>query len=401
VLTGKRITLIISGSIAAYKSLELIRLLVKEGASVEGVLTEGAAAFLAPLSVEALTGKRAHTKLWDERSYQMNHIDLSRRADLIVIAPATATMIGKLANGIGDDLASSVLLARNKPVLAAPSMNTEMWENPAFARNLARARADGLIVVPPLSDTLACGEVGIGKMAEPASILSAVQAHFSQSQPLAGKSAVVTTGGTIERIDSVRYLSNFSSGRQGNAIATALAEAGAAVTLVAASTRAALPAHPGVQVVDVESALDMHAAVHAALPCDLFVGCAAVCDFRVANPRAGKIKKEKGLNLQFEENPDIAKSIGTLPASERPALVIGFAAETEALKEHAQKKLFAKGCDLVVANDVSSGAVFGQEQNTVSFISKDSVVDYEAMPKSEVAREICQWVEQAIGTPRT
>ncbi len=395
-LTGKRITLIITGSIAAYKSLELIRLLTKAGARVESILTKSGTAFITPLSVEALTGNRAHTDMWDDHSFDMNHIELSRRADLIVIAPATANIIAKLANGIGDDLASTILLAKNKPILLAPGMNTEMWKNPAFKRNLAQIKADGATVVPPITDVLACGETGIGKMAEPATIFSAIQAHFQASETLAGKSAIVTSGGTIERIDSVRYISNFSSGKQGNAIALSLASSGAKVSLIVGNTKEPAPQHPNIEVVPVESAEEMKAAVEAKLPADIFVACAAVCDFRVSNKSDKKIKKEGGLDLQFEENPDIAKSVGTLPAAQRPKLVIGFAAETDNLIDHAQKKLTSKSCDLIVANDVSQGAVFGQDQNTVHFVTKDSVQTLDTLPKTKVADEIVSWIANQI-----
>lgn len=396
-LSGKRITLIITGSIAAYKALELIRLLTKAGASVEGLLTEGGAAFITPLSVETLTGKPVHTALWDKRSYEMNHIELSRRAELIVIAPATAGIIAKMANGIGDDLASSILLARNKPVLLAPSMNTEMWENPAFRRNLSQIQADGATIVAPQTDTLACGETGIGKMAEPVAVLRAISDHFARAASLAGKSAIVSTGGTIERIDSVRYLSNFSSGKQGNAIALSLAQSGAKVQLISGNTKDPAPLHPNIVNISVESALEMKDAVHAALPADVFVSCAAVCDFRVSNRSDKKIKKESGLDLEFEENPDIAKSIGTLPSKERPKLVIGFAAETNDLLAYAQKKLTEKHCDLIVANDVSGDSVFGKDNNTVHFVTKDSVRSLDTLPKSQVAQSLTDWIVEKLG----
>ncbi|MBK1880502.1 bifunctional phosphopantothenoylcysteine decarboxylase/phosphopantothenate--cysteine ligase CoaBC [Pelagicoccus mobilis] len=395
-LSGKRITLIVTGSIAAYKALELIRLLTKAGAEVEGILTKSATAFITPLSVEALTGKRAHTEMWDDHSYDMNHIELSRRADLIVIAPATANTIAKLANGIGDDLASTILLAKNKPILLAPGMNTEMWENSAFKRNLAQIQADGATIVPPQTDVLACGEHGIGKMAEPTTIFEAIEDHFRSSEELSSKKAIVTAGGTIERIDSVRYLSNFSSGKQGNAIALSLAKSGAQVTLVAGNTKDAPPQHPNISLVSVESAVEMKEAVHSALPADIFVGCAAVCDFRVSNQSDKKLKKEGGLDLQFEENPDIAQSIGKLAGNDRPKLVIGFAAETDNLIEYAQKKLESKGCDLIVANDVSNGAVFGQTSNSAHFVTKDSVQSLDTLPKSEVANKIVDWIAERI-----
>lgn len=393
-LSGKRITLIITGSIAAYKALPLIRLLTKAGAKVEAILTKSGSAFVTPLSVEALTGNRTHTEMWDNHSYDMNHIELSRRADLIVIAPATANTIAKLANGIGDDLASTILLAKNKPILLAPGMNTEMWENPAFKRNLAQIKSDGATVVPPVTDVLACGETGIGKMAEPATIFAAIENHFKTSQTLGGKSAIVTSGGTIERIDSVRYISNFSSGKQGNAIALSLANSGAKVSLVVGNTKESAPTHPNIEIVPVESAQEMKAAVDSKLPADIFIGCAAVCDFRVSNKSDNKIKKEGGLDLQFEENPDIAKSVGTLSSNDRPKLVIGFAAETDNLIEYAKQKLEAKGCDLIVANDVSQGAVFGNDLNTVHFVTKDSVRTLETLPKSKVADTIIDWVRE-------
>lgn len=395
-LSGKRITLIITGSIAAYKALELIRLLTKAGARVESILTKSGAAFITPLSVEALTGNRAHTDMWDDHSYDMNHIELSRRADLIVIAPATANIISKLANGIADDLASTILLAKNKPVLLAPGMNTEMWENVAFKRNLAQVQADGATIVPPLTDILACGEHGIGKMNEPATIFAAIENHFRASETLTGKSAIVTSGGTIERIDSVRYISNFSSGKQGNAIALSLAHSGAKVSLVVGNTQEPGPKHPNIEIVSVESAAEMKAAVEEKLPADIFIGCAAVCDFHVSNKSDKKIKKDAGLDLQFEENPDIAKSIGTLPQDRRPAIVIGFAAETDDLIPHAQKKLESKACDLVVANDVSEGAVFGQDQNTVHFVTKNSVQTLDTLPKSEVAERVVSWIVERV-----
>lgn len=395
-LSGKRILIVITGSIAAYKSLELIRLLAKAGASVEGVLTRGGAAFITPLAVETLTGKPAHGDMWDGRAYQMNHIELSRRADLIVVAPATADIVAKMAHGIGDDLASTLLLARNKPVLLAPSMNVEMWENPAFRRNLDQARRDGAAVVPPQSDTLACGETGIGKMAEPATILAAIESHFGRAQSLAGRAAIVTSGGTIERIDSVRYLSNFSSGKQGNAIALALAQRGARVALVCGNVKDPPPKHPNIELRNVESAEEMLAAVHAALPAAIFVGCAAVCDFRVANRSDRKLKKEAGLDLQFEQNPDIARSVGTLPQGQRPAVVVGFAAETDDLIESAKRKLAAKGCDLIVANDVGGGAVFGQDDNRAAFVTAREVTHFERMPKSALADEIANWIAKRL-----
>jgi phosphopantothenoylcysteine decarboxylase/phosphopantothenate--cysteine ligase len=395
-LQGKRILLIITGSIAAYKSLDLIRLLTKAGASVEGVLTKGGAQFVTPLSVETLTGKKAHIEMWDESSYEMNHIELSRRADLIIIAPATADFISKMIHGKGDDLASTIILAKNKPIILAPSMNVEMWDNPAFQRNLTAAQTDGAQLVLPQIDTLACGEVGIGKMAEPATIIEAVEAHFALASSLERTSAIVTSGATIERIDSVRFLSNFSSGKQGAAIALALANAGAQVTLVSGKSSEATPLHPRITTLRIESAAEMLDAVHQGLPADIFVGCAAVCDFAIANRAERKIKKSEGLRLEFEESPDIVRSIGMLPSPERPQIVVGFAAETDRLIDYARKKLSDKGCDLIVANDVSEGAVFGKDENQASFVTQDSVDTLETMSKKALGRAIASWVAQAL-----
>lgn len=393
-LEGKRILLIITGSIAAYKSLELIRLLVKAGATIEGVLSKGGSKFITPLSVETLTGQKAHAEMWDADACEMNHIELSRRADLVVVAPASADFIAKMARGKGDDLASTVLLAKNKPTLVAPSMNVEMWENPAFQRNLAQAQADGATLVPPQIDTLACGEVGIGKMAEPQTIFRAIANHFELDSKLAGKTAIVTSGATIERIDGVRYLSNFSSGKQGNAIARALALAGVQVQLIHGKSSDTPPSHPRIDSTPVESAVDMLGAVQSKLPADLFVACAAVCDFRVANRTDRKIKKTEGLDLNFEENPDIAHYVGTLPSDQRPAQVIGFAAETDSLIEHAQTKLRAKGCDLIVANDVSNGAVFGRSSNQAHLVTEASTKSLDPMSKDALATEIVYWIVQ-------
>ena len=391
-LESKRILVIITGSIAAYKSLELIRLLTKAGATVEGVLTRGGAAFITPLSVATLTGTKAHLEMWDDDASKMPHIELSRNADLIVAAPATADFIAKMARGIGDDLASTVLLARNKPVILAPSMNVEMWENPAFRRNLDLVQKDGARVIAPQTDVLACGESGFGKMAEPESIFDAIQEHFERSYSLKGKRAIVTAGGTIERIDSVRYISNFSSGKQGFAISEALADAGAEVELIAGNTTAKIPLHPRINVTTVESAKQMKQVVDDALPSDIFVGCAAVCDFRVSNRADRKIKKDDGLELEFELNPDIIASIGSLPRNQRPQLVIGFAAETNNVLGYAKKKLESKSCDLIVANDVSEGAVFGRDENEVHFVSKDEILKLAKMSKSELSRSITDWI---------
>ena len=395
-MNGKRILLIITGSIAAYKSLELIRLLTKSEASVEGVLTSGGSQFITPLSVATLTGKKAHLEMWDEDASEMNHIELSRRADLIVVAPATADFVAKMAQGFGDDLASSVLLARNKPVIIAPSMNVEMWENPAFQRNLSQVQQDGAHVIEPQTDILACGESGIGKMAEPETILTSIQNHFEQSHLLQGKRAIVTAGGTIERIDSVRYISNFSSGKQGIAIARALAEAGASVELITGNITSALPQHPNIENISIESAEQMQAEVVSQLPADIFISCAAVCDFKAANSSDRKIKKQNGLHLEFEENQDIVRSVGVLPSGERPNLVIGFAAETDDLIDNAKKKRINKNCDMIVANLVADKAVFGKNENKASFVTESDVRNLDTMSKDDLAREIVSWIVERL-----
>ena len=310
-LSGKRILLIITGSIAAYKSLELIRLLTKGGAEVEAALTKGGKEFVTKLSVETLTGRKAHLEMWDEDAYQMNHIELSRNSDLIVAVPATADFIAKMIRGEGDDLATTVMLAKNKPVILAPSMNVEMWENPAFQRNLETARADGATIVPPQVDELACGEVGIGKMAEPETIFESIVEHFQRNGSRARWQTRDRDHRRHHRADRHRqvHLSNFSSGKQGKAIALALAKAGAKVSLVAGGNCSTIESHPNLETIVVESAEEMSQAAIELLPADIFVACAAVCDFKVVNRNGRKIKKSEGLNLEFAKNPDIVASI--------------------------------------------------------------------------------------------
>jgi len=344
------------------------------------------------LSVETLIGRKAHMEMWDEEAYQMNHIELSRNSDLIVAAPATADFIAKMVRGEGNDLTTTIMLAKNKPVILAPSMNVEMWENPAFQRNLETVRADGATIVPPQLDELACGEVGIGKMAEPETIFESIVEHFETAHALDGKRAIVTTGGTIERLDTVRYISNFSSGKQGKAIALALAKAGAKVSLVAGGNCSRTESHPNLETIFVESAEEMSQAVIELLPADIFVACAAVCDFKVVNRNDRKIKKSEGLNLEFAENPDIVASIGNLPSDERPTVVVGFAAETENLIDNAKSKRIAKGCDLVVANEVDGGAIFGQDTNQASFVSASGVEALDRMSKTQLGRRISDWI---------
>ena len=397
-LTGKRILLIIGGGIAAYKALELIRLLRKEGAAVTPVLTKAGAQFVTPLSVSALAGEKVYTDLFDlTDEAEMGHIQLSRVADLLVVAPATADLMAKMAQGRADDLASTLLLATDTPVLVAPAMNVRMWDHPATRRNVATLRADGVRFVGPDEGEMACGEYGPGRLAEPAAILGAISAALAAG-PLAGKHVVVTSGPTHEPIDPVRYIANRSSGAQGTAIAAALRDLGARVTFITGP--AAVPAPEGVQVVRVETARQMLEAVEAALPAEAAVMAAAVADWRVANESASKIKKVAGASvpvLEFAENPDILKSVAQ-SLDRRPRLVVGFAAETDDVLAHAQAKRARKGCDWIVANDVSPGTgIMGGAENAVTLITAAGVEDWPRLPKDEVARRLAQRIAEALG----
>ena len=372
VLNDRRVLLIIGGGIAAYKCLELIRRGRERGLAFRCVLTAAATQFVTPLSVASLAGEKVYEDLFsltDEA--EMGHIRLSREADLVVVAPATADLMAKMAAGLADDLASTLLLASDKPVLVAPAMNPQMWAHPATRRNLARLSEDGVRLVGPNPGDMACGEVGSGRMAEPHEILAAIEGLLAPAErPLAGLRAVVTSGPTREPLDPVRYLSNHSSGRQGHAIAHALAEAGASVTLVSGPVQE--PDPHGVSVVRVETAREMLAAVAGALPADIAVCAAAVADWRPARlPSAKKIKKRAGEPppaIELVENPDILRTLST--QAPRPGLVIGFAAETGDLEAKGRAKLAHKGCDWILANDVSPGTgVFGGDTNQVLLLT--------------------------------
>ncbi|WBX84809.1 bifunctional phosphopantothenoylcysteine decarboxylase/phosphopantothenate--cysteine ligase CoaBC [Sphingosinicella microcystinivorans] len=405
---GKRILLIISGGIAAYKALELVRLLRKDGIAVRAVLTDAAQQFVTPLSLGTLTEDNVYTDLFDLKDErEIGHIQLSRQADLVVVAPATANILAKMAGGIADDLATTLLLATDKPVLAAPAMNVRMWLHPATQRNIVQLRADGVTIMEPDEGDMACGEYGPGRLPEPEAILVSIRAMLAapldEAQgasarygltppPLAGKRVLVTAGPTHEPIDPVRYIANRSSGRQGFAIAGALAALGADVTLVAGPVALATP--PGVRRVDVETAREMAAAVEAALPTDAAVMVAAVADWR-AEATNQKIKKDKGglEALPLVENPDILAGLSKSP--KRPALVIGFAAETEKVVEHARAKLARKGCDWIVANDVS-GDVMGGARNRIHIVSARGVEDWPDMEKDAVARRLAQRIADEL-----
>ena len=373
-LSGKTVLLIISGGIAAYKTLDLIRRMRERGAVVRCVMTVAATEFVTPTTVGALTAQPVFTNLWDREAEQdIGHIRLARENDLIIVAPATADLMAKMANGLADDMASTVLLAATAPILVAPAMNPAMWNNPATQRNLDTLEQDGVnFIGPNVGEMAESGESGLGRMSEPMEILGAVEGLLDDApKPLAGKRVLVTSGPTREDIDPVRYISNHSSGKQGHAIATELARAGADVILV--SGPVSLPDPANVTVVNVISALEMKAAVDRSLPADIAIFAAAVADWRVDNQADEKIKKDGSgtfAPLNMVENPDILKSVGTLE-SDRPALVIGFAAETENLVEHARAKLIKKQADWIVANDVSAeNNVFGGDQNSVVLVSK-------------------------------
>jgi len=397
-LSGKKILLIIGGGIAAYKAAELIRLLRGQGAAVTPVLTAAAAEFVTPLTISSLAGAPVHRDLFDlTQEAEIGHIQLSRAADLVVVAPATADLMAKMAAGLAGDLASTLLLATDKRVLLAPAMNVRMWHHPATQRNLAQLMADGVLCVGPNAGDMACGEHGLGRMAEPAEILSAIDAALADG-PLAGRHVLVTSGPTHEPIDPVRYIANRSSGAQGTALAAALRDLGARVTFVTGP--ASVPPPAGVTVVRVETAREMLAAVQAALPAEAAVFAAAVADWRVANAAGQKMKKDgKGSlpALEFAENPDILATVSQMGAG-RPALVVGFAAETHEVERHATEKRARKGCDWIVANDVSPGTgIMGGSENAVTIIDATGAEHWERMGKDAVARRLAARIAAALG----
>lgn len=398
-LHDRRILLIIAGGIAAYKSLELIRRLRERGAAVRCVMTEAARQFVTPLSVASLSEDKVYGELWsltDES--EMGHIRLSREADLLVVAPATADLIARMAAGLADDLAATTLLASDKPVLIAPAMNAMMWAHPATQANLAVLKARGVLQVGPGAGELACGEIGYGRMAEPAEILAAITRMLTPDQRLAGRRALVTSGPTREPIDPVRYLSNHSSGKQGHAIAAALAALGADTILISGPTQEPTPS--GVRLVAVETARQMLAASEAALPVDVAVMAAAVSDWRVESEAGQKLKKDgKGPPLlHLVENPDILATIASRH-NDRPSLVVGFAAETENVVANAVEKRRRKGCDWILANDVSPGTgTFGGDRNTIHLVDADGVEDWPVMTKTEVAARLAERIAARIGS---
>ena len=399
-LAGKNILLIISGGIAAYKSLDLIRRIRERGALVTPVMTKAAAEFVTPLSVSALAGEKVYQDLFDlTTESDMGHIQLSRSADLIVVAPASADLMAKMTNGIANELASTLLLATDTPVLIAPAMNVRMWNHPATQRNLAQLNADGIMTVGPNPGDMACGEYGPGRMSEPLEIVDAIAAHFSP-RPLAGHKVLVTSGPTHEPIDPVRYIANRSSGAQGTAIAAALRDLGADVRFVTGP--ADVPPPNGVHVIHVESAQDMFDAVKANLDVTCAIFAAAVADWRVQNASGSKIKKQNGAlpDLSLSENPDILAHVAQLASNVRPPLVIGFAAETDDVIENATAKRARKGCDWIVANDVSpETGIMGGNENQIILVT-DTVTDqWPRISKDAVATKLAERItDKILGT---
>ncbi|MEJ2516704.1 MAG: bifunctional phosphopantothenoylcysteine decarboxylase/phosphopantothenate--cysteine ligase CoaBC [Methyloceanibacter sp.] len=401
-LNGKRILLIVGGGIAAYKSLELVRRLRERGATVRVVLTQGGAQFVTPLSFSVLSGEEAFTDLFDLKDEaEIGHIQLSREADLVVVAPATADLLAKMANGLANDLASTVLMATDKSVLVAPAMNVRMWQHPATLRNVETLRADGVRFVGPEEGDMACGEFGPGRMAEPEDIAGAIARLLPSAEgvSLVGRHVLITSGPTYEPIDPVRYIANRSSGKQGHALARAAKDMGARVTLISGPTH--LPDIPGVMTVKVETAADMLDAALGALPADIAICAAAVADWRAATQAMEKLKKVEGqtaLNLALARNPDILATLAA-PGARRPALVIGFAAETETIITHAQEKLSRKGADWIVANDVSPDTgIMGGDRTEVHLVSAAGVEDWPAMGKDEMAVKLLARAAEALHT---
>jgi phosphopantothenoylcysteine decarboxylase/phosphopantothenate--cysteine ligase len=399
-LDGKRVLLIIGGGIAAYKSLELIRRLRERGAGVGAILTEAGSHFVTPLSVSSLTGEPIHRELFDlTAESEMGHIALSRSADCVVVAPATADLIAKLAAGLAPDLASTALLATDKPVLIVPAMNVRMWEHAATRRNLITLRRDGIVIIGPNEGEMACGEFGPGRMAEPGEILAAIERQLTPDTRLAGLKALVTAGPTQEPIDPVRYIANRSSGKQGYAIAAALAEAGAQTVLISGPVEIATP--PGVKLVKVQTAREMWSACQSELPADIAVCAAAVADWRPETIANAKLKKRNTAPaLPLVENPDILAGLSS-HASMRPKLVIGFAAETDDLIANAAAKRVAKGSDWIVANDVgakeSGESVMGGDSNRVHLLTANGTEAWPQMSKTEVSRRLADRIASAIG----
>lgn len=408
---SKKILLIITGSVAAYKSMDLLRLLVKKNFDVTCVLTKAAQQFITPLLASSLSGNKTYNELFSsDDELGIDHIKLSRQSDLIVVAPATADFIAKIANGYADDLASNVILAANKKIILAPAMNEKMWENKATQKNLTKALEEGVLMVDPESDILACGELGVGKMADPQKIAQKVEDFFANQNLLKGKKILITGGSTFEPIDPVRFIGNHSSGKQAIEIAKILHEMGADVTMVAGNIRESISL-PKEKVILVKTAEEMFEVVkknichadlgEASANFDVFIGCAAVSDFKVKNFSAQKIKKtaDKNLILELEKNPDILEFVGH--AKNRPELVIGFAAESENLEKYAQEKLKKKGCDLIVANDIEAGKIFGSNQTEAILVSSNKSEKLGKISKNQLAKILAKKIEEFLNHNRS
>lgn len=397
-MKNKKVLLIITGSVAAYKSMDLIRLLIKKNFEVTCVLTKAAQQFITPLLASSLSGNKTYNELFDSSDeLGIEHINLSRRADLIVVAPATADFIAKIANGYADDLASNVVLAANKKIIIAPAMNEKMWNNKATQKNIAKALESGISMIDPESDILACGELGVGKMASPEKICEKVSDFFANQNRLNGRKILITGGSTFEPIDPVRFIGNHSSGKQAIAIATTLHEMGADVTLVAGNIRETISL-PATKIIRIKTAQEMFDAVKENLTkTNVFIGCAAVADFKVKKIATQKIKKTSAnnLTLELEKNPDILDFVGH--DKNRPELVIGFAAESDNLEKYAREKLKKKNCDLVVANDIESGKIFGSDQTKVIFVDPKQTKDLGRISKSELARILAEKIANILG----
>ncbi len=393
----KKILLIITGSIAAYKAMDLLRLLQKKSYEVTCILTKSACEFITPLLASSLSGKKTYTDLFStDDEIEMGHIQLSRGSDLIVVAPATADFIAKIANGFADDLASNVILAANKKIILAPAMNEKMWENKQTQKNLAKVLGSGIAMVEPEKDILACGELGIGKMAAPEKICEKICDFFARQNQLKGKKILITGGATFEQIDPVRFIGNHSSGKQSIEIAKVLHEMGADVTLIAGNIREVIQL-PKEKIIRVKTAQEMFDAVKKNLAKkNVFIGCAAVSDFRLKKISKQKIKKTatKNLTLELEKNPDILEFVGT--SKQRPALVIGFAAESQNLEKFAREKLQKKNCNLIVANDIESGKIFGSDETKAIFVSKNKTENLGKISKEKLAEllaaKICKFL---------
>ena len=393
----KKILLVITGSVAAYKSMDLLRLLKKKSYDVTCILTESAQQFITPLLVSSLSGNKTHTEIFsDEDASGISHIQLSRQADLIVVAPATADFIAKLANGYASDLASSVILAANKKIILAPAMNEKMWDNLQTQKNLQTLVESGVAVVDPEADILACGELGVGKMAAPEKICEKICDFFANQNRLKGRRILITGGSTIEPIDPVRFIGNHSSGKQAIEIAKVLNEMGADVTLVAGNIRETIFL-PKEKIIRVKTAEEMFEAVKSNLAkTQVFIGCAAVADFKVKNFSAQKIKKnsEKNLTIELEKNPDILEFVGN--SKNRPELVIGFAAEDLDLEKYAREKLVKKNCDLIVANDIEAGEIFGSSKTKAIFVGKNKSENLGEISKSELAKLLAEKILSTV-----